>query len=608
MISAPGRITRRATPEIRIDRFGGVDWSTVATLIDQNRASDMENMMLDTKGMLQQVPGFRKAITGTVSAGTTPVRMLAYNRTASKFIKSHGGKLYKFSAGGAETELYASVTDARMRAFVMGNYQYYYNGTDFLRWDGSTTVATVEASAYAPTTVVGRAPTGGGTVLEAVNLINPCRKNSFIGNGSATVYQLDTTGLDATAVTATVGGVAKTETTHFTVNRTTGVVTFSTAPADGSGVDNVIITFYKTVTGYANRIKNCTTHVIFGIGNNMRVFMTGNPNYRNTDWACSMKDPTYWPDTSYTEIGSKQVAIKGYAPQLGVLHILKESSQDDPTIWTRRAEEYTDGTLYFPVRPNNASVGCLATDTIRVMDDVPAVLTDKGVYQIVATSIEDERGLQHISESLDAKLMEEASLANAVAFDFEGRYGIAVNDYIYIIDYNNGGEAYRWNGFPASCFCEQGGELYFGGNDTGNCYVLNRLGDENNTNLLDATAITSFWHSKMFSMDRANYYKMIDSMAVTMVPVSARNNVEIYYKTNKKGEKLVKAISTTRFDIDDIDLNNFSILVTDLPQTVNREVNVSDFIYFQIIIKNSVSGNGLAISNITVPYSYAGEI
>lgn len=608
MIIAPQRITRTRSPEIKIEKFGGVDYSTTSTLIEPYRASDMENMMLDTKGMLQQIPGFRKVITGTVSSGATPVRMLSYDRTANKFIKTHGGKMYTFESGGEETELFSPVTDTRMKDFVMEGYRYFYNGTEFLRWNGTDAVEEVETKAFIPTTVIARKPTGGGTVLEKVNLIQPGRINSFIGDGSATAFQLDTNTLDAKELKAVVVGVEMIEGTGFTVDRATGIVTFSAAPADGAGVDNVVITFYKTVTGYADRIKNCTTHEMFGVGNNQRIFLTGNSGFRNMDWYCAMLDPTYWPDTNYTKVGSDQISIKGYALQLGAMHVLKEDSQKETSMWTRSTMVGVDGTLFFPIKPNNTSVGCLATNTIKSIDDVPVTLTGNGVYQIVATNIIDERGLKKVSENIDPVLLKEENLDKAESFNHEGRYGIAVNGNVYIIDYNNGGECYIWKGIPASCFMEREKTLYFGDSASGNVYAMNKLGETDNTNLFDDKPIESFWYSKMFSMERSNYYKMIDSLAVTLIPLSVRSGLSIYYRTNKKSEKLVKEIVLTRFDINNIDLNDFSLLVSDLPQTINREVNISDFIYFQIIIKNAIPGKGLAVSNITIPYSFAGQL
>lgn len=606
MITTPN-YRRGGNPEIRISKFGGVDYSTVATEIADNKASDMENMMLDTQGMLQQVPGYRRLYEPS-GVGTTPVRMLTRAIKGDLFLKFHGGTIYKVAPDGTETVLEDTLTDAPMKDFIMGGYQYFFNGAEYIRWDGSHSPQTVTDMAYAPTTVIGRQPTGGGTVFEAVNLLSALRVNSFIGNGSATVFQLDTVGLDATPVSATVNGTPIAEGSGLTVNRTTGAVTFTTAPSDGAGVDNVIIYFAKTVTGYADRVKKCKFFAIFGTGNNLRVFMSGNPDYPNQDWYSAMQDPTYFPDLNYTKIGSEGVAIKGYALIQGAMHILKESSTYDPTIWTRTIATESDGTIYFPVRPNNSSIGLLATESVKAINDICYMLTKQGIYRITATYVLDERGLDHISGAIDSRLLKEPNLEKAVAFDFMGRYGLAINGKVYVVDYLNNEECYVWNGYPVSCYKEYNKELYFGSSEDGAVYVENKLGDPANTNMLGDNPISSYWYSKMMSMGRSNFYKTVDHISATLVPIATRANLEVYVRTNKKPEKFVESISMTKFNIDDIDLNDFSLLASDLPQSFNKQVNLFDIIYLQVIVRNSTPGKGLAVSNITIPYSIVNDI
>jgi hypothetical protein len=408
-------------------------------------------------------------------------------------------------------------------------------------------------------------------------------------------------------VSAVVNGVTINEGSGLTVNRTTGAVTFTTAPSDSEGIDNVIITFAKTVAGYADRIKKCTFLAIFGVGNNLRVFVSGNPDYPNYDWYSGLQDPTYFPDLNYTTIGSESVAIKGYAPHQGVMHIIKEESDFDTNIWTRTIETYTDGTIYFPVRPQNSSVGMVATESVKVINDVPVFLSLKGAYQITSTYIEDERGLQLISKKMNPKLLKESNLEDAIAFDHDGKYGISINGYLYVFDYNNKLEAYRWKGFNASCFFEHEGRLYFGANDSGKVYIVNRFDEEGNTGDFDGVAIEAFWKSKMMAMDRANFYKMIDNIATTVVPLTSQTNLDIYISTDRVTEKFIKNVSISIFDANDLDADNLNLQTSDLPQTVNREINLSDIIYFQVILKNSKHKAGMAVSNITIPYSYAGE-
>lgn len=603
MITTPN-YRRGGNPEIRISKFGGVDYSTVATEIADNKASDMENMMLDTQGMLQQVPGYRR-LYETHSSGTTPVRMLTRAITGDRFLKAHGGAIYTVT-NGVEASAYSPVTDNPMKDFIMGSYQYFINGAEFIRWDG-TTFQVVTDQAFVPTTVIGRLPAGGGTAFEAVNLLQPKRKNSFRGDGTTKIYQLDTVSLDAMTVTAVVAGSSMTEGSGFTVNRTTGQVTFTTAPVDGAGVDNVVITFAKTVSGYADRIKKCKFFAIFGVGNNLRVFLSGNPDYPNQDWYSAMQDPTYFPDLNYTKIGSEGVAIKGYALLQGAMHILKESSTYDPTIWTRTIATESDGTIYFPVRPNNSSIGLLATESVKAINDICYMLTKQGIYRITSTYVSDERGLDHISGNIDAKLLKEDNLDKAIAFDYEGKYGLAVNGKVYVIDYNNNGEAYIWNGYGASCFLQYGMDLYFGSSNSGKILRFNRFDGADVSHDFDGDAISSYWYSKVFYMDRANYFKMIDEVSVTLVPYTALASVDIYYSTERRVERFIKRISARTMDFRGIDFNNFNFEISNLPQSINRTLNIEDVVYFQIILKNSEQGVGMAVSNITIPYYYAGK-
>ena len=111
---------------------------------------------------------------------------------------------------------------------------------------------------FIPTTVIGREPSGGGTLFEAVNLLQPKRINSFVSDGTATEFLLDSMGIDTAEVTVWVDGEEKSEGEDYTVDREAGKVFFTQAPADSAGLDSVTIRFSKTVTGYRERICKCT--------------------------------------------------------------------------------------------------------------------------------------------------------------------------------------------------------------------------------------------------------------------------------------------------------------------------------------------------------------
>ena len=87
------------------------------------------------------------------------------------------------------------------------------------------------------------------------------------------------------------------ENSGFTVNRTAGTVTFTTAPGVSpvAGQDNVKITASHTVEGYADRINKCRIGIQFGVnGATDRLFLSGSPQLINYDWYSGLNDPTYW--------------------------------------------------------------------------------------------------------------------------------------------------------------------------------------------------------------------------------------------------------------------------------------------------------------------------
>lgn len=624
---------RYNSPEIKISKFAGVDYSTDPTQINDNRAADMINMQLDTKGVLQRFPGYKRAFPlkiNSISWSTavwetdawegegsldTPINHLSFNPAANKFVISHNGILYVFSENTAPINLYSPVAQKRTISFFFNDKQYFLDGTYFTQWDGVNIPTPVENSGYIPTTTIAKPPTGGGTVYEPVNLLQPLRKNSFIGNGSATVFQLDTVNLDANLLTAVVNGVSKVETTDFTVNRITGQVTFIVAPSNGAGVDNIIIQFGKTIAGYANLIKNCTDFAIFGSGNNLRVFLTGNINYKNRDWMSGLNNPSYFPDTGYTDIGSSAVSIKKYSNQQGVLQIIKADNFAEPTIWIR-SFSLVNGVATFPITQSNASIGCLSADSVQVIDDSTVFLSRKGVFRAVTTYISGERELQHISDNIEPNILDELNLENAVSFDFSGgRYGIAINDKVYVMDYRNKYvdidgivkyEAYVWDNIPACCFFEKDGYLYFGSNSSGMVYKILHIKDLGSY-YYDGEAYESFWKSKIMAMSKENYKKLVDTIGFTLDPSTTRSSADMYYITDKKISKLIKKIRTVRLNFNDINFNDFSFNISTLPKTGKKQIN-KDLIYLQIILKNPRGGEGMTITSVTSKFSFAGEV
>ena len=157
----------------------------------------------------------------------------------------HSGKnLYTVTSGGKKTIIKEGLNQAESSSFVYENLWYFKDGLHYLKYDG-TTIENVEG--YVPTTSIGRKPAGGGTVHEDVNLLSAKRINTFLADGKATEFYLDSTNIDSDFTPiVTVNGVAV---SNFTVDYAKGKITFTTAPTAPltDGQDNVSIKFKKDI-------------------------------------------------------------------------------------------------------------------------------------------------------------------------------------------------------------------------------------------------------------------------------------------------------------------------------------------------------------------------
>src|SRR5699024_8010570 len=105
---------------------------------------------------------------------------------------------------GRQTELCADMKEGFSQSFIMNGVLYLLDGQTLravrrkASEDGWEAVR-VQDIAYVPTTTISAQPTGGGTSYEAVNLLTPKRINTFLGNGTATQFQVDARDLDDAA-------------------------------------------------------------------------------------------------------------------------------------------------------------------------------------------------------------------------------------------------------------------------------------------------------------------------------------------------------------------------------------------------------------------------
>lgn len=228
--------------------------------------------------------------------------------------------------------------------------------------------------------------------------MQPKRKNSFIGDGTSTIYYLDTVGIDS--VVSVYVNDSLVPSSNYSVVTSQGKITFNTAPSSPSliGQDNVVIEFSKTVQGYSERIKQCTIAKIF----DNRVFFSGNSNYKNDVFHSNLNNAEYVPDLNYYECGTEENPIKSLVVGNNTLWVLKKDSQTKDTIFYMRPTLDTDYGRIYPTSQGNISVGCYSK-AINYKDNI--LFFSQNGLEGISGNISYEQSITHKSSLIDSKLI-----------------------------------------------------------------------------------------------------------------------------------------------------------------------------------------------------------
>jgi hypothetical protein len=582
------------TKILTINKFKGINLSVDSTQLEINESPDMLNMQLDTRGALEKRTGYKKIFESLGNGKVNGLFLFAKKDGTKIKLMAYSTKLYSWNEGEQPVELYNGLSNNRVTTFTMEDKLYILDGTHFIQYDG-TTFRNVEDIAYVPTLTMGRTKDGGGDTYEGWNLLSPYFQDSFSPDGTAKSYPLSLKNLDATPVIASLdGGVTytKLENTDFTVDRTTGITTWTTAPPQGT--NSLVIKAAKTQAGFTDRIKKCTVCELYGGSNDIRVFLTGNPDYPNTMWKSDILSPLYFEENGYYDVGSDSDRIMRFRKQYDTCAIIKEKSVYNM--------QYLSGSL--TIKPINDQYGCYALESIQTIDNDPVFLDNYGVCEIASTSIRDERNISQISDRVNRKLLEEPNLDKAVSFDYQNKYGIAVNGNVYIWDYRLN-EWYIWNNINASCFFEYEGNLYFGSNTEGVIYRFKKTTESYPYND-EGQIITCYWNSKLLDFGYSERLKATQNIFYGLKP-SAITSVEVYYSSdNSQGKIKLTETRQDLFDYSMLDYATFNYGVNELPQECADKLRQKKFSFMQFTFRNSKLDEGLGLVNLIVKFTLQG--
>jgi hypothetical protein len=602
--------------------FSGINLKDADTAIGNGQSPYAINVNLDDGGK----PAKRRGQTYLFTASKGSSGMHGYYKELfqGKHVYAWSTGLYSYDEDTeTESTLITGLADADGYFYVFNDVLYYKNGTDFISVQSDfTTVDVIDSlGGYIPTIMINKDYDGtGGDANEDINLIQPGFTELFNGDNSHTGFTLSYTDLDDTEVTASVGGVTKTEDTDFTVNRTTGIVTFTTAPA--TGTNNVSITAYKTFSGNSDMIVKATRAALYGGGtNDSRVFCCGNPDYKNAYFYSGLTgntstDALYYPYYGFNRIGSDAKEISNFSYLYAKLLALKEDG-----IY-KISYSSSSGEVTFPAEILNRQVGCDMPDSVQIIKNFPVFgNTQSGLWTIVnVLTSDEEKNVEHISVLIDKPpvqvsdingILEEETedLQDATSLDDGKKYYLCINNHCWVWDYERspyrGDETqliwFYYTNMSARAWHYSSREIYYADRDIGQ---LVRFHDNYND---FGEAIDGRWKTKLFNFGVIERKKDVPELVFTTRAVGNSTIQVIYYNDN--GEQLentaVPVSGLKSFDWDDIDWDSFTWDVQRYAYPIRLRPKIKKINYFSAEFRNNVLNENLSVLSLVIKYTFS---
>lgn len=548
--------------------FRGIDLLNSEKNVDYRRSPDCLNVWksysLSQSNIIQTRPGIKKI----ANLGEEEIYSM-YIWDSDTAIVHIGNKLIKWIGFPNEvisTETLSTTMNTQKSIMFYFKYAIYIlDGKNYLQYDGTKLISVTDIG-YIPTTTISRSPSGGGEMYEDVNLIQPKRKNSFFADGTSTDYYLDATGIDAVNKVY-VDDVLLAD-TEYSVNVSLGKITFKTAPVSPQlrGKDNVVIEFTKAVDGYIERIQECTIAKVF----DNRVFFSGNSNYSNAIFHCSLNDPAYISDLDYYECGTEENPIKSIVVGNNLLWVLKRDSQTKDTIFYLQPSLDVEYGKIYPTSQGNVSVGCVSAG-VNYKDNI--LFFSRNGLEGISGNIEYEQSMTHRSSLVDPKLINMSNYEFLNLAEYNGYLVVSIDNTIFLADYRqtfqgttgNEFEWYLWE-LPVkiSYLKEYKDNLYFT-DTTGNVYTFDGMNDLENP-------IISYWTTPRDTFGYMQHLKKINKRGAILKIKNLQNGrLKIAEKTNKSNSwKLIKEVSSNGFNYRNVDYANFSYVSGDNTYVVFR--------------------------------------
>ncbi len=434
-------------------------------------------------------------------------------------------------------------------SFKQGRYVWLLDGNSLRRMSYEGKERIIEKAtdlAYIPTTHIASTPNGEERIaFESVNMLSPYRKVSFRGDGSSRDYKLDCEDIDEIKPTVFVNG-KQLSSEEFSVNYLSGWVSFATAPAAPEiiGQDNVVIKYSKLIPDSSEKIGKCTISTSYGLGGDLRMFVSGNEGYIGVDWHSAHNNPAYFPESSESFVSEKEII--GYLQVNYQQAIILKDSTESSNVFFRTAKfDESLGTIFI-VEQGVFGKGAVSKTGFCHYRGEPHYLGGDGVYSITSNSLNLEKSLYSKSGRINPML--KAFGANKLPMDrfclleYKDYLFLSTGEELFLGDGRfESGELrwYRWTGLTPTKLCVANGKLFWA--DASN--RLHFFEDGLNPPSLFVNSAKSYFSTKIDNDGSELNYKSLvkDGVYIKFKSFGNRLKVSLILDEDRVFEKYIEA-------------------------------------------------------------------
>ena len=561
------------------------------THMKMGEAAEMRNFRITAENHLQIRPGYGAVV--TLSDGNE-VRGLwsGYVNGAFHFVAACGGHLWDIDREAGTAADKGAIHDGKTSFFGFSNKLYILTGAGYYAWDGNGDAAEVEG--YIPIVTTAAPPTGGGTLLEGINLLTGKRRAEYSPDGEATVFQLPENTIDE-VLSADGTDIP------WTADLAAGTVTFDSAPP--KGVNTITFTWRKGA-GERSKVTGMRFAELYNGESDSRVYLYGDGTnetiYSGLD-ENGQPSAEYFPQFNTIAVDSSNTPITAMIRHYDRLLIFKTDSAYSCNYSTLTLNNAVTAAFY--VSSLNRSVGNEAPGQARLVDNDARTLYGRSVYEwsLAANSVRDERNANRVSDKTAATLGS-FDLENCICFDDEWNqeYYIFCGSEAIVNNYQND-TWYYYNNLPVRAVSAIDGVLYFGTPD-GRLMEFSRA--YRNDNLED---IDAYWESGSMDFD-LDWRRKYSSTVWTAMKPESQALIMLTTESNIKSDYPDKVVTAGLSTLRNVNFKHWSFGTNRKPQLIRSKLKVKKATYYKLILYSKSSSATATVLSVDIQVRYTGNV